>query len=164
MGVSSVWVLLFQISFSHSNFLLSPTGIYRQGSYKYSVDLRDLSIFIHLPSPSPIQLSHCGLEVIFSSSVLSHIKRKCTQTSFTYRSCSTHNVAVQTATRLGTVRDMALFKRGKSYLDFFALARVFIHSFAFIQGGFTSSPSCMRSFMEVLLALHLAFSHSRRFS
>ena len=75
--------------FFHSNFLLSPTGRNRQGSYKYSVDLRDLSIFNHLLSPSPIQLSHCGLEVIFSSSVLSHIKRKCTQTSFTYRSCST---------------------------------------------------------------------------
>ena len=62
--------------FFHSNFLLSPTGIYRQGSYKYSVDLRGLSTFIHLLSPSPIQLSHCGLEVIFSSSVLSHIKKK----------------------------------------------------------------------------------------
>ena len=34
-------------------------------------------------------ITHCGQEVIFSSSVLSHIKRKCTQTSFTYRSCST---------------------------------------------------------------------------
>ena len=67
-----------------------------------------------------------------------------------------HNVAVQTATRLGTVRDMALFKRGKSYLDFFAPARVFFHSFAFIQGGFTSSPSYIQSFMEVLLALHFA--------
>ena len=86
-----------------------------------------------------------------------------------------HNVAVQTATRLGTVRDMALFKRGKSYLDFFAPARVFFHSFAFIQGGFTSSPSYIQSFMEVLLALHfaiiqggllallLAFNHSWRF-
>ena len=85
MCESSFFKYLFLIL---TSFCL-PTGIYRQGSYKYSVDLRDLSIFIHLLSPSPIQLSHCGLEVIFSSSVLSHIKRKCTQTSFTYRSCST---------------------------------------------------------------------------
>ena len=103
-------------------------------------DLRDLPIFNHLLSTSPIQLSHCGLDVIFSIYTdLIHV-----QVVF----------AVQTATRLGTVRDMALFKRGKSYLDFFAPARVFIHSVAFIQGGFTSSPSCIQSFMEVLLALH----------
>ena len=91
--------------------------------------------------PLPPYSYHCGLEVTFSLYTdLIHV-----QVVF----------AVQTATRLGTVREMALFKRGKSYLDFFAPARVFIHSFAFIQGGFTSSPSCMRSFMEVLLALHL---------
>ena len=76
------------IFFISTSFYL-PSGIHRQESYKCSGDLRDLPIFNHLLSPSPIQLSHCGLEVIFSSSVLSHIKRKCTQTSFTYRSCST---------------------------------------------------------------------------
>ena len=136
------------IFFISTSFYL-PSGIHRQESYKCSGDLRDLPIFNHLLSTSPIQLSHCGLEVTFSLYTdLIHV-----QVVF----------AVQTATRLGTVREMALFKRGKSYLDFFALARVFIHSFAFIQGGFTSSPSCMRSFMEVLLALHLAFNHSRRF-
>ena len=119
-----------------------PSGIHCQESYKCSGDLRNLSIFNHLLSPSPIQLSHCGLEVTFSLYTdLIHV-----QVVF----------AVQTATRLGTVRDMALFKRGKSYLDFFAPARVFFHSFAFIQGGFTSSPSYIQSFMEVLLALHFA--------
>ena len=77
--------------------------------------------------------------------------------SFTSRSCSLYRLLH------GTVRDMALFKRGKSYLDFFAPARVFIHSFAFIQGGFTSSPSFIQLFMEVLLALQLALNHSWRF-
>ena len=110
-----------------------PSGIHRQESYKCSGDLRDLPIFNHLVSLPPYSYHTAGWK---SPSLY-------TQTSFT------------TATRLGTVHDMALFKRGKSYLDFFALARVFIHSIAFIQGGFTSSPSCMRSFMEVLLALHL---------
>ena len=140
-------------SFISTSFYL-PSGIRCHESYKCS-DLRDLPIFNHLLSPSPIQLSHCGLEVIFSSSVLSHIKRN-VHRPLSRTGRVQHNVAVQTATRLGTVRDMALFKRGKSYLDSFAPARVFFHSFAFIQGGLTSSPSCMRSFMEVLLALHLA--------
>ena len=134
-----MWVFLHQISSFISTSFYLPSGIHCQESYKCSGDLRDLPIFNHLLSTSPIQLSHCGLEVTFSLYTdLIHV-----QVVF----------AVQTATRLGTVREMALFKRGKSYLDFFALARVF--SIAFIQGGFTSSPSCMRSFMEVLLALHL---------
>ena len=136
------------IFFISTSFYL-PSGLHRQGSCKCSGDLRDLPIFNHLLSPSPIQLSHCGLEVTFSLYTdLIHV-----QVVF----------AVQTATRLGTVREMALFKRGKSYLDFFAPARVFIHSIAFIQGGFTSSPSCIKSFKEVLLALLLAFKHSWRF-
>ena len=152
------------VSFPSSNiFFIStsfylPSGIHRQESYKCSGDLRDLPIFNHLLSPSPIQLSHCGLEVVsFLCTDLIHV-----QVVF----------AVQTSTRLGAVRDMA-FKRGKSDLDFFALARVFIHSFAFIQGftilhaiihgGFTSSPFCIKSFKEVLLALLLACDHSWRF-
>ena len=76
-----------------------------------------------------------------------------TQTSFTSRSCSLYRLlhglvlyAIWLSSR----------EASRIYLDFFALARVFIHSIAFIQGGFTSSPSCMQSFKEVLLALLLA--------
>ena len=130
----------------HFSFLLSP--IWHTPSRELQVLWRPQRLVeLHLLSPSPIQLSHCGLEVAFSVYTdLIHVQ------------------VVRTATRLGTVRDMALFKRDKSYLDFFALARVFIHSIAYIQGGFTSSPSYIQSFMEVLLALHLAFNHSRRFT
>ena len=122
------------IFFISTSFYL-PSGIHRQESYKCSGDLRDLPIFNHLLSTSPIQLSHCGLEVTFSLYTdLIHV-----QVVF----------AVQTATRLGTVRDMALFKRGRSYLD-----SSHLQEYSFTQ---------LHSFKEVLLALLLACDHSWNF-